>query len=90
MKDSEFHRRLIQTTHNPLMSLLLESIQAMTAEVRALIGKQPHLYERVMPTHFQILERVVTQDPDGARAAMREHLDIALTIQRELIQNQAI
>jgi DNA-binding FadR family transcriptional regulator len=37
----------------------------------------------------QILERVVAQDPDGARAAMREHLDIALTIQRELIQDQA-
>jgi len=89
VKDSEFHRRLIQTTHNPLMSLLLNSIQTMTGEVRALVGKQPHLYERVMPTHVQILERVVAQDPDGARAAMREHLDIALTIQRELIQDQA-
>ena len=89
VKDSEFHRRLIQTTHNPLMSLLLDSIQTMTGEVRALVGKQPHLYERVTPTHVQILERVVAQDPDGARAAMREHLDIALTIQRELIQDQA-
>ena len=89
IKDSEFHRRLIQTTHNPLMSLLLDSIQAMTAEVRALVGKQPHLYDRVMPTHLQILERVVAQDPHGARDAMREHLDIALAIQRELIQDQA-
>ena len=89
IEDSEFHRRLIQTTHNPLMSLLLDSIQTMTGEVRALVGKQPHLSDRVMPTHVQILESVVAQDPDGARAAMREHLDIALAIQRELIQNQA-
>lgn len=90
IKDSEFHRRLIQTTHNPLMILLLDSIQKMTAEVRALVGRQPHLFERVMPTHVRILERVVAQDPDGARAAMRKHLDRALAVQRELIQNQAI
>jgi len=86
VKDSEFHRRLVQTTHNPLMSLLLDSIQKMTAEVRNLVGKQPHLFERVMPTHIRILECVEAQDADGARAVMREHLDIALAIQRELVQ----
>jgi GntR family transcriptional repressor for pyruvate dehydrogenase complex len=89
-KDSEFHRRLIQTTHNPLMILLLDSIQKMTAEVRTLVGRQPHLFERVMPTHLRILERVVAQDPDGARAAMRKHLDRALAVQRELVQKPAI
>jgi len=86
IKDSDFHRRLILTTHNPLMILLVDSIQTMTADVRALVGKQPHLFERVMPTHLRILECVVAQDPDGARAAMQEHLDIALAVQRELIQ----
>jgi GntR family transcriptional regulator, transcriptional repressor for pyruvate dehydrogenase complex len=87
--DSEFHRRLVQTTHNPLMILLLDSIQKMTAEVRALVGSRPHLFERVMPSHYRILECVAAQDRDGARAAMREHLDIALAIQRELIESQA-
>jgi GntR family transcriptional repressor for pyruvate dehydrogenase complex len=87
--DSEFHRRLVQTTHNPLMILLLDSIQKMTAEVRALVGRQPHLFERVMPSHYRILECVSAQDRDGARAAMREHLGIALAIQRELIESQA-
>jgi DNA-binding FadR family transcriptional regulator len=86
IKDSDFHRRLILTTHNPLMILLVDSIQTLTADVRALVGKQPHLFERVMPTHLRILECVVAQDPDGARAAMQEHLDIALAVQRELIQ----
>jgi GntR family transcriptional repressor for pyruvate dehydrogenase complex len=89
IKDSEFHRRLIQTTHNPLMMLLLDSVQKMTAEVRTLVGRQPHLFDRVMPTHIRILECVAAQDPDGARAAMREHLDNALAVQRELIQLQA-
>ena len=87
--DSEFHCRLVQTTHNPLMVLLLESIQKMTAEVRVLVGNQPRLAERVMPGHRRILECVVAQDQAGARAAMREHLDVALAIQRELIQGQA-
>lgn len=86
--DSEFHRRLVQTTHNPLMILLLDSIQQMTAEVRVLVGSQPHLFERVMPSHVRIVECVAAQDRDGARAAMREHLDVALAIQRELIQSQ--
>jgi DNA-binding FadR family transcriptional regulator len=90
IKDSEFHGRLIQTTHNPLMILLLDSIQKMTAEVRVLVGRQPHLFDRVMPTHIRIMEAVIAQDPDGARAAMREHLDIALAVQRELIQEQTV
>jgi len=90
VKDSEFHRRLIQTTHNPLMVLLLDSIQKMTAEVRDLVGRQPRLFDRVMPTHVRILECVAAQDADGARAAMREHLDTAVTVQRELIERHTI
>jgi DNA-binding FadR family transcriptional regulator len=42
-----------------------------------------------MPTHIRILECVAAQDAEGARAAMREHLDIALAVQRELIQLQS-
>jgi len=85
-KDSEFHRRLAQTTHNPLMVLLLDSVQKMMAEVRTLVSKQPNLSDRVMPTHKGILERIAAREPEGARAAMREHIDIALAIQKELIQ----
>jgi DNA-binding FadR family transcriptional regulator len=88
--DSEFHRRLAQTTHNPLLILLLDSVQKMMAEVRALVSRRPRLFDRVMPSHIRILECVLAQDPDGARTAMREHLDTALAIQRELIRNQTV
>lgn len=87
-KDSEFHRRLSETTHNPFLILLLESIQDMMSEVRALVGNTSGLSERVMPTHIQVIECVSARDPEGARAAMREHLEIALTIQRELIEGK--
>ncbi len=86
--DSEFHRRLSQTTHNPLMILLLDSIHDMMAEVRALVGSQQGLFERVMPTHIRVLEAVAAHDKTGAREGMREHLEIALEIQAELIEKQ--
>ena len=57
-------------------------------EVRSLVAKCGGLYERVMPTHLLILESVASHNPERARAAMREHLEIALAIQAELIQEQ--
>ena len=85
LKDSEFHRRLSQTTHNPLLILLLDSIRDLMAEVRALVANE-QVFERVMPTHIRILECVASRDDRGARRAMREHLLIALGIQRDLVR----
>jgi GntR family transcriptional regulator, transcriptional repressor for pyruvate dehydrogenase complex len=87
-KDSEFHRRLSETTYNPLLILLLDSIQDMMGEVRALVANQTGLFERVTPTHLRILDAVASRNPAGAREAMREHLEIALEIQCELIEKK--
>jgi GntR family transcriptional repressor for pyruvate dehydrogenase complex len=88
-KDDEFHRRLAQTTHNPLLILLLDSIRDLMAEVRARVSEETGLFERVMPTHLQILECIAARDVRGARRAMREHLQIALSIQTELLLRAA-
>jgi DNA-binding FadR family transcriptional regulator len=88
LKDSEFHRRLSQTTHNPLLILLLDSIRDLMAEVRTLVANE-QVFERVMPTHIRILECVASRDDRGARRAMREHLLIALGIQRDLVRRPA-
>lgn len=87
--DDEFHRRLAGTTHNPLLILLLDSMHDLMAEVRSEVARAPGLALRVMPTHVRILESVAARNPKGARAAMREHLSIALAIQRETLQRQA-
>lgn len=87
-KDSEFHRRISETTHNPLLILLLDSVNDMMSEVRRLVANQAGLFERVMPTHNRIIESIVSRDSAGARQAMREHLEIALAIQTELIEKQ--
>jgi DNA-binding FadR family transcriptional regulator len=85
VKDDEFHRRLAQTTHNPLLVLLLDSIHDMMAEVRVLVAQKQGLFEQVMPTHIRILECVAARDARGARRAMREHLVVALAIQNDLV-----
>jgi GntR family transcriptional regulator, transcriptional repressor for pyruvate dehydrogenase complex len=87
-KDTEFHRRLAQTTHNPLLVLLLTSIQDLMAEVRTIVAPTPDLYERVMPTHKSIVACVSRHNPKGARQAMREHLETALIIQMEVLMHE--
>jgi GntR family transcriptional repressor for pyruvate dehydrogenase complex len=87
-KDAEFHRRVAEATHNPLLVLLLDSVRDLMAEIRTLVAQQPGLFERVMPTHTQVLDCIAAHDAMGADQAMREHLAIALSIQRELTQDQ--
>jgi GntR family transcriptional repressor for pyruvate dehydrogenase complex len=83
-KDAEFHRRLGQTTHNPLITLLLDSIRDLMAEVRARVANEPGLYDRVMPGHLRIMEAVAARDAKAARSAMMEHLTTALSIQERV------
>ena len=89
VNDDEFHRRLAQTTHNPLLMLLLDSIHDLISEVRAEVAQKTGLFERVMRTHLRILECIAARDKRGARRAMREHLESALTIQNELLLRTA-
>ncbi len=88
LKDSEFHRRLSETTHNPLMVVLLESLQKLTSEIRALASRQPGAPVRSMPTHHRIVECLKSRDPDAARLAMHEDLVVGLKIQQEMIDRQ--
>ncbi|MGE5571056.1 MAG: FadR/GntR family transcriptional regulator [Rhodospirillales bacterium] len=87
-KDAEFHRRLAEATHNPLAVLLLDSVRGLISEVRTLVAQRPGLFERVMPGHIRVLECVAAHDAEGAGTAMREHLAVALSIQKELTQGQ--
>ena len=65
--------------------LLLDSIRDLMAEVRSKVSEENSLFERVMPTHLQILECIAARDVRGAKRAMREHLKVALSIQSELL-----
>jgi GntR family transcriptional regulator, transcriptional repressor for pyruvate dehydrogenase complex len=82
MRDSDFHRRLAQTTHNPLLTLLLDSIHDLMVEVRELVARESGLVERVMPAHVELLECVEMRDAKRARQTMRAHLLAALEVQK--------
>lgn len=84
--DADFHRELARTTHNPLLIILLDSIQDLMQEVRLLVTRHPELHQKVMLDHRKILGRVAANDSDGARQAMEEHLEHARRFQEELLE----
>jgi GntR family transcriptional repressor for pyruvate dehydrogenase complex len=72
--DVEFHRAIARATHNELHLLLLDSVGDALLEIRRenlATGSR----EDTLVLHRQILERIAARDPEGARRAMREHLD---------------
>jgi GntR family transcriptional repressor for pyruvate dehydrogenase complex len=84
-KDSDFHRRLAQTAHNPLLTLLLDSIHDLLVGIRELVAEEKGLVERVMPAHIEMLDCIVMRDAKRARQAMRAHLLAALEVQKKAI-----
>jgi GntR family transcriptional repressor for pyruvate dehydrogenase complex len=73
-KDTEFHRALAYTTQNPLLAILLDSVRNLLQEYQRVI---PYVFlgAEVLPHHNRIVERVAARDAEGARQAMRAHLD---------------
>lgn len=88
-KDSDFHRRLAQTTHNPLLTLLLDSIHDLLVGIRELVAQESGLVDRVMPAHIEMLECIETRDAKRARLTMRAHLLAALDVQKKVILSES-
>ena len=86
VKDAEFHRRLSLATQNPLITLLLDSMNELMTEIRQIVSNEPNLFQRVMGGHTRIADAVEAKDPERARAAMRDHLAVALNVQRSVMR----
>ena len=82
--DAEFHRWLAQTTRNPLLTILLDSIRDLMQEVRLRVSTQPFVVQTIIPDHRRVLECVIARDSEGARRAMRAHVDNARSIQQSV------
>lgn len=87
-RDAEFHRALAQATHNPLLVILLDSIHDLMQEVRLRVSSYPGIAEVIIPDHYRILDYVVAGDEEGARHAMREHIDHAREFQRAVFSQE--
>jgi GntR family transcriptional repressor for pyruvate dehydrogenase complex len=76
--DVEFHRALARMTHNELYLILLDSIGDILLEVRRTTYPLPHDVSKAYTHHRRIARKVKARDPNGAREAMRLHLEDAL------------
>jgi GntR family transcriptional repressor for pyruvate dehydrogenase complex len=85
-----FHAALAVATHNDLYSVLLAPIADLSLEFR----RAAYQYDSrgsmdgALKYHREILDRVKTRDPEGARQAMRDHLDQAKQLIREAYENK--
>jgi GntR family transcriptional repressor for pyruvate dehydrogenase complex len=81
--DLAFHILLAEAAGNPLFTVLANSVNHVMVELR--LGSYRELgpeetFRRTVYFHSMILDRVRQRDADGARKAMREHLDDSLQI----------
>jgi GntR family transcriptional regulator, transcriptional repressor for pyruvate dehydrogenase complex len=87
--DADFHQALSETTHNPLLAVLLDSVRDLMQQVRLQVHRHPAVYETVVPDHEAIVAAVAARDPEAAARAMQRHLDHARTFQRAILASQA-
>jgi len=75
--DFQFHRELTRSTDNELLLAMLDSISDVLREVRSQSMKLAGVGEDGLKAHRRILKCVTSGNPEGARAAMAEHLEEA-------------
>jgi GntR family transcriptional regulator, transcriptional repressor for pyruvate dehydrogenase complex len=77
--DLAFHSRLARSTHNELFTVLLDAIVGQLIEIRVdTFQTVEHRAEIALAAHRAIYKQVAGKAAEGARAAMREHLDDVL------------
>jgi DNA-binding FadR family transcriptional regulator len=81
--DAEFHRTLAESTQNPLLPVLLDSIRDLFVDVLMQIQIYSHQVEVTLPDHTRIIDEVEKRNPNGAAEAMRIHLEHAFALMRE-------
>jgi GntR family transcriptional repressor for pyruvate dehydrogenase complex len=74
LHDVEFHRAIARGTHNELHLLLLDSIGDALIEIRR-ENLASGSRDDAIASHREILDRIAARDAEGARRAMRAHLE---------------
>lgn len=81
--DVEFHTLLASAADNPLLSVLVNSLNGVMKQVRLqLIHNLQGMPERAYFYHSRILEEVRNHRVEGAKAVMRAHLDDTIELLR--------
>jgi DNA-binding FadR family transcriptional regulator len=87
--DAEFHRALADSTQNPLLGILLDSIRDLFLDILIQVQARWHQVEHTIPEHNRIIAEVAAHNPEGAASAMSTHLESALRVMRKaLVEEQ--
>jgi DNA-binding FadR family transcriptional regulator len=87
--DAEFHRALADSTQNPILGILLDSIRDLFLDILVQVQARWHQIEHTIPEHNRIIAEVAAHNPEGAASAMSTHLESALLIMRKaLVEEQ--
>jgi GntR family transcriptional repressor for pyruvate dehydrogenase complex len=82
--DVAFHRAIAESVHNPLLLVMLDSIEPILLEIRRRVADVPGRQGRAVGAHQLILDRLTERDGAGAERAMIEHLEESRDIWRDL------
>lgn len=81
--DAEFHRTLAESTQNPLLAVLLDSIRDFFLDLLVQIQDHARQIDVTLPDHTFIIDAVEKHDRNGAAEAMQIHLEHAFELMRE-------
>jgi GntR family transcriptional regulator, transcriptional repressor for pyruvate dehydrogenase complex len=87
--DVAFHRAIAESVHNPLLLVVLDSIEPILLEIRRRVAGVPGRQQRAIDAHQLILDRLRERDGAGAEAAMTEHLEESRGVWRDLAAEAA-
>lgn len=77
--DAMFHRNIALASQNSYFVILLDALGRSLLDTRvATFSMDPSRLATVAAAHRKIADGIATKDPEGAAAAMREHLDEVL------------
>ena len=76
--DMAFHMVLVEATDNRVLARIMESLRTLLLTSRDVLSLLPDSSERAIADHQRIMTAVAAGDADGARQAMRQHLDWAM------------
>jgi GntR family transcriptional repressor for pyruvate dehydrogenase complex len=74
--DTDFHLAVAEAAQNDVLVRMLTVVRELLLEAMAeVFATDPSIRARAMEFHSRILRAIIAEDPEGARAAMTEHLD---------------